>query len=625
MVTQSSPHTSEENGHPAKTLRIGGASGFWGDWQGATQQLLANDRLEFIVYDYLAEVTMSIMARAREKDPKLGYAVDFVDTVLAQNLKKIAESNTKILSNAGGMNPLSCGEKIQRLVDRAGLDLKIAVVTGDDLTANAQEFSEAGTLEMFSKAEFPNPKNVVGINAYLGAEPVVAALEAGADIVITGRCADSALTLAACIYSFGWGAQDYDLLAAGSLAGHLLECGLQATGGNFTDWESVPDAVNMGYPIADIKPDGTMFLTKAANTGGLVSFGTVAEQLIYEIGDPAAYLLPDVTCDFTCVQIEQAGENRVHIKGAKGKPAPKDLKVSLVSADGWRLGVLLAFAGLDAAKKADHFASCVLERANNVLKKLGAPPYIEISKEIIGAGSQLGTKNVSASEEVVLKLAVHHADQRATQLLLREVSGFALGGPPGLLPFNGGRARPTPVIGLFSFLIDRKDVSPTVTMDGETVPFTPQVSDLEPCEKNESPQVDILPEIVVREPYISVPLVELAYARSGDKGNKVNIGIIARKPEYLPWIAKGLSTEGILEAFAHFRPESAEVFHLSGVHALNIVLNDVLAGGGISSLRMDPQGKAYAQVLLHQSIVVPEKLVSLKTISQSPFEIEELT
>ena len=289
-----------------KSIRIGGASGFWGDSVVATPQLLAGNKLDYLVYDYLAEITMSIMARARSKDPKLGYATDFVTSVLKLNLRQISEQKIKVLSNAGGVNPESCADAIRELLKEQKLDLKVAVVLGDDLILRKEEFLNNKIREMYSNIDFPDSNKIASINAYLGAFPIANALDNGADIVVTGRSVDSAVTLGACIHSFGWKENSFDQLSGASLAGHIIECGTQSTGGNFTDWELVAENLhNIGYPIVEIDSNGDFICTKPENTSGIVNTGTVSEQMLYEIGDPQSYILPDVICDFSQVQIKE--------------------------------------------------------------------------------------------------------------------------------------------------------------------------------------------------------------------------------------------------------------------------------------------------------------------------------
>jgi hypothetical protein len=320
----------------------------------ATPQLLQVEGMDYLVYDFLAEITMSILARARAAKPEMGYATDFISGVLKPNLREIADKKVKILTNAGGVNPEACGAAARELIKEAGLDLKVAVVTGDDLLDRAQDF--AAMQDMFSGADCPDPASLASVNAYLGGFPVAKALDGGADIVITGRSVDSAVTLGACIHAFGWQPQDLDALAGGSLAGHIIECGPQASGGNFTDWELSGDIAEIGYPFIDIDGDGVFTVMKPEGTSGVVNVGTVSEQMLYEIGDPQAYLLPDVTCDFSGVTIEQAGDNQVRVAQAKGHTPPTHYKVCATYADGFRAGTLMSFIGLQAAAKAKSFA-----------------------------------------------------------------------------------------------------------------------------------------------------------------------------------------------------------------------------------------------------------------------------
>src|SRR4051812_13405305 len=286
-----------------KLVRIGGASGFWGDSMVGAPQLVASGMIDYLVFDYLAETTMAILAAARARKPELGYATDFVDSAMRQVLPEVMRRGIRVIANAGGINPQGCADALRALADSLGLAPRIAVVEGDDVSALMPALRDEGTCDL-STGE-PLPASVLSANAYLGALPVAAALAGGAQIVITGRCVDSAVTLGALIHEFGWSPQDYDRLAGGSLAGHIIECGCQATGGLFTDWEQVPDWAHMGYPIIECAVDGSFELTKAPGTGGLIHRAAVIEQLLYEIGNPATYLLPDVSCDFREVRVEQ--------------------------------------------------------------------------------------------------------------------------------------------------------------------------------------------------------------------------------------------------------------------------------------------------------------------------------
>ncbi len=591
-----------------KVVRIGGASGYWGESAMATPQLLAKGDLDYLVFDYLAEITMSIMARARAKDPAQGYATDFVRVVLKDNLTEIARQGVRVISNAGGVNPVACGEAARALVHAAGLDLKVAVITGDDLLGEAQGFAEAQIPEMFSGEIFPDAGRVASINAYLGAFPIAQALEQGADIVITGRCVDSAVTLGACIHEFGWQADDWDRLAAGTLAGHLLECGPQATGGNFTDWQQVAHTIqDIGYPIAEIEGSGRFALTKPEETGGLVSVGTVGEQMLYEIGDPQAYLVPDVVCDFSAVRLTQAAPDRVLVEGAKGTPATDSYKVSATLADGFRGGTVLTFYGIDADQKARAFADAAIARARATLRTMNIGDFEEISVEVIGAESQYGSgRRIDGAREVAVKIAAKHDDQKGVGILLREITGLGLATPPGLSGFQGGRPSPSPVVRLFSFLVPKEAVAIHLDMDGETTTLPKGVGKPFDAAEIERAALPDPPDFAGAP--ATVPLIRLAWARSGDKGNHANVGIIARHADYMPYIWAALTEEVVAGAFAHFEPTRVERFYLPGPPALNLLIHNVLGGGGMASLRNDPQGKGYAQILLDYPIPVPAHL-----------------
>ncbi|PHO02484.1 terpene utilization protein AtuA [Rhodobacteraceae bacterium 4F10] len=583
------------------TIRIGGAAGFWGESDMALPQLLNAGGLDFVVFDYLAEITLSIMARQRAKDPSKGYATDFVSAVMAPNLDEIARQGVRIISNAGGVNPEACAAALRDCIKEKGLSLSVAVVTGDDLMHRQSDFADVK--EMFSGAPFP--EGIASINAYLGAFPIACALDEGADIVITGRCVDSAVTLGACIYAFGWGRADLDLLSAGSLAGHILECGPQATGGNFTDWQSVSEAlVNIGYPIAEIDKDGSFICTKPSGTGGQVSVATVGEQLLYEIGDPAAYALPDVICDFTHVTLDQIGTDRVQVSGAKGRAAPAHYKVSATYADGFRAGTIAFFQGEGAAEKARVFANAALARARVKLEALKAPDFSETLIEITGDESCYGV-NARAIEarDIAVKIAVRHPDMRAAGLLIKELTGLALATPPGLSFFGGGQSRPSPVIRLFSFLTPKSEVPVRIS-------FAERIFEMS-AETGQAPEdaPSFAPATPAGTADTLRPLSDLAVARSGDKGDKANIGILPRKPEFAPWIWAALSEESIARQFAHFLQGEVETFFLPGTGAINILLHDVLGGGGMASLRNDPQAKTYAQLLLQTPVPVPQSLM----------------
>jgi hypothetical protein len=593
-------------------IRIGGATGYWGEADLALPQFLAEGDLDFIVFDYLAEITMSIMARAKAADPERGYAIDFVSAIVAPHLAAIAESGVKLISNAGGVNPEACGRALRQLIEDAGLPLKVAVITGDDLMPKLDEVLAAEPSEMFTGESTPPRDAIASANAYLGAFPIAEALNQGANIVVTGRCVDSAVTLGACIHRFGWQRDDLDLLASGSLAGHLIECGPQATGGNYTDWQEVADTLHeVGYPIAEIAADGGVVMTKPKGTGGCVTIGTVGEQLLYEIGDPAAYYLPDVICDFTQVALEQIDQDRVSVAGARGRGVPAQYKTSMTWADGWRAGMIGFYVGGRAAEKARIFADEAIQRARRKLSKMGASDYVDVCVEVVGDESHWGeAARYVRSREVALKVACRHADRRATDLLMRELSGAALGAPAGFCAFAGTRPKSSPVIRLFSILADRDLVDIRIHSADHSQSFSDSVAATEtPADAGaESIDTEALTDESAEQ--IEVPLERLAWARSGDKGDKANIGVMARKREFFPWIAAALTESYVASRFAHFMASpKMDRYALPGLPALNFVLHHALGGGGVASLRNDPQAKGYAQILLDTPVSIPAQLL----------------
>jgi hypothetical protein len=390
--------------------------------------------------------------------------------------------------------------------------------------------------------------------------------------------------------------------------GHLIECGPQATGGNFTDWEQVADSLHeVGYPIAEVYEDGCCDIYKPEKTGGIVNRGSVAEQLLYEIGDPAAYILPDVICDFTHIQLEQVGPDRVQMTGARGRGVPSTYKTSMTWADGFRAGSTFWYVGRRAADKARIFADEAVARARRKLTAMGADDFDEIAIDIVGEEHFWGAHSaVSDTREVALKVACKHQDARAVGLFLREMTGCALGAPAGMAFFAGARAKPSPVIRLFSLLVDKSSLSLKLVSDDGESDFTPPATRVDVLPAN----VDPIPQPTNSADLIDVPLETLAWGRSGDKGDKANIGIIARKAEYLPWIAQALTADYVRDRFAHFMTVPAiDRFYMPGLPALNFLLHNALGGGGIASLRNDPQAKAYAQVLLDTPIAIPQRLL----------------
>ncbi|MCL6696841.1 acyclic terpene utilization AtuA family protein [Acinetobacter baumannii] len=590
-----------------RVVKIGCASGFWGDTNTAAFQLVHLTDINYLVFDYLSEITMSIMAKAKMVEPKHGYALDFVSRVMAPLLKKIAEKKIKVISNAGGVNPLACRDALQKIIKEYGLDLKVAVVLGDDLLPKHEQLKQQNVLEMFSGG--PLPEQVASSNAYLGAVAIRDALDLGADIVITGRVVDSAVVLAPLLHEYQWSLDDYDKLAQGSLAGHVIECGAQCTGGNFTDWQLVQGFDNMGFPVVEVSEDGSFVVTKPQGTGGLVSTATVAEQIVYEIGNPQAYLLPDVIADFSHVHLEQVGEHRVRVTGAKGQAPTTQYKVSATYPDGYRVLVSFLIAGREAPQKAQVIADAILTKCERVLAMRSVPPFSEKSVEILGIESTYGdhAKTLN-SREVVVKIAVKHMFKEACMFFASEIAQASTGMAPALAGIVGGRPKASPVIKLFSFLIDKNQVNVEIDFDGQRhaveIPQGVSAEQLLTLTAGEN--------AVYQGDEIEVPLIEIAHARSGDKGNHSNIGVIARKADYLPWIRAALTEQSVASYMQHvLDAEKGRVirYELPGLNALNFMLENALGGGGVASLRIDPQGKAFAQQLLDMPVKVPAHLL----------------
>ncbi|MDQ0573189.1 hypothetical protein QFZ42_005023 [Variovorax paradoxus] len=596
-----------------RIVRIGGASGFWGDSSVGAPQLVASGQIDYLVFDYLAELTMSILAGARLKKPELGYATDFVSVAMKAVLKDIVQQGIRVVSNAGGVNPQGCADALAALAAEQGIALKIAVVSGDDVLPLLPQLRLAQPPVRELQSGAPLPERVLTANAYLGARPIQAALDAGAQVVVTGRCVDSAVTLGVLMHEFGWQPGDHDLLAAGSLAGHIIECGCQATGGLHTDWDTVPDWPNIGYPIVECHADGAFVVTKPARTGGKVTPAVVGEQMLYEIGDPSAYLLPDVVADFTQVRIEQAGEHRVRVHGARGRAPTASYKVCATHVEGFKTAAQLTIVGFDAIAKARRTGEAVLARTSALFARHGFGPYSGTQLEVLGAESCYGPHaRATQTREAVLRLAVTHSRREALELFAREVAPAGTSWAPGTTGAGGGRSSVSPSIRQYAFLLDKSLVGPCVTIGAQRIDVprdtaSPMAADgLSPthaADTMEAPSSSL--------DAVEVPLIRLAWARSGDKGDTSNIGVIARHPALLPLLREQLTEARVAEWLAHLVEGPVTRYDMPGIGAFNFVCEQALGGGGMASLRNDALGKGMGQILLAMPMRVSAALLAL--------------
>jgi hypothetical protein len=446
-----------------KVVRVASGQGFWGDSLDAPRQQVDGGPVDYLMLDYLAEVTMSILQKQKERDPNMGYARDFVGAIESV-LEAVTERGVRVIANAGGVNPEACARAVQAVAAKHGKKLRIGVVTGDNLLDRLDELMAQG--HTLSNMDTGEPLSVVrdrvlSANAYIGSAPIVEALSKGAQIVITGRSTDTALTMAPLRYEFGWGENDWDKLAAGIVAGHILECGAQSSGGNcLHDWRNIPDLANVGYPIAEVSEDGTFVVTKHPNTGGRVSIPSVTEQLVYEMGDPHQYITPDVIADFTTIQLANDGTDRVRVFGIKGAPSTDKLKVSIAYRSGYKAVGTLVYSWPDALEKAQVANAILRER----LDRLGLK-FDHILTEYVGASATHGPLAGDVGKdapEVQLRIGVRGNDKAAVERFTREIAPLVLNGPPSVTGFAGGRPKVEEIVAYWPALIDKTVVQPQV-------------------------------------------------------------------------------------------------------------------------------------------------------------------
>ena len=587
-------------------LVIANCGGFWGDDPTAARRQVEGGPIDYLVMDYLAEVTMAILQKQRLKQPDAGFATDFL-TQLRDVLPACVEKGITIISNAGGVNPLGCREAVEALAKELGIadKVKVGVVLGDDIYGRLDELTAAG--EPLTHMETGEPLSsvrdeVLSANIYLGAEPVAKALDMGANVVISGRVTDTGVTLAPMIHEFGWAHDDWDKLAAGIVAGHIIECGTQCTGGNFTDWEKVPSYANMGYPLVEIQSDGTFTVTKHPGTGGLVSVHTVTEQLLYEMG-ATEYLAPDCVARFDSIQLEQDGPDRVKVSGITGGPPPEKLKVSCSFKQGYRAFGRLMISGPRALEKARKVAEVFWESVG------GKQAFDGAQEQLIGWDSCHPSLVSGEPGEVLLQMAVRDADvKRIANVFAPQVVPKVLGTVPGITYLaDQGRPRPSGVVGYWPALLSREPVQVEVHVGGEQVAIAPRsVGGEQPPFTPAQPDTAFTPSGNT----VTVPLERLCLARSGDKGDTCNIGLLARSPAIYGWIKDAITPAFVKARFQEVCHGEVERFEVPNLLAMNFLLHQSLGGGGTLSLLLDAQGKTYAQYLLAAEVEVDEALLN---------------
>jgi hypothetical protein len=558
--------------------------------------------------DYLAEVTMAILQKQRQRKPEAGYATDFL-TQLRDVLPACVDRGIKIISNAGGVNPLACKAAVEKLAGELGIGdrVRVGVVLGDDIYDRLDDLIGAG--ETLANMETGRPltderANVLSANVYLGAAPVVKALELGANVVITGRVTDTGVTLAPMIHEFGWAADDWDRLAAGIVAGHIIECGTQCTGGNFTDWQKVKSFSNLGYPLVEATPDGSFVVTKHPGTGGIVSVHSISEQLLYEMGTPQ-YLAPDCIARFDSIQLTQDGPDRVKVSGIVGEPPPEKLKVSVSFSHGYRAFGRLVVTGPDALAKAERVAQLVWESAG------GTDLFEDTATQFLAWNATHPPLTDAEPGEIMVQLAVRDPDaDKINNRFGVQVVPRVLGSVPGITVLaDQGRPRASEVVGYWPALIERSSVPTRVLVgdDEADVPhldlaaaapagpaFTPQVPPSRPSGNGST---------------VKVPLSRLCLGRSGDKGDTCNVGVIARNEAIYGWLVENITAAFVKQRFTGVCKGEVERHEIPNLLACNFLLHESLGGGGTMSLILDAQGKTYAQYLLATEVEVEAGLL----------------
>ena len=592
-----------------KSIKIGNAGGFWGDDLKALRRQLEGGNLDYITADYLAEITMSILRKQNQRNPKLGYVTDFVDQI-DDVAELLYTKKVKMITNAGGINPKACAVEITNILNKKNIPLKVAVIEGDNIIDKLDDFycCEVDFKNIETGENFFDIKdNIESANVYLGFPPILKALESGADIIIAGRVTDTSITMAPAIFEFGWKINDWDKLASALVAGHIIECGAQSSGGNFTDWHLINKWDNFGYPIVEIFEDGDFIVTKHPNTGGLITENSIKEQIVYEMGDPSKYISPDVIADFRTIKLEEIAENKVKISGVKGYPATNSFKVSMAYKDGFWANGSIIISSPNAKEKAEIFKEMFWKRLNIKFEKQNT--------EYVGYNAtHLGLSKEITPNEILLRFGVYDNDASKIEEFGKELAPLILSGPSGVA-VTGGRPRPRNVMSYWPALIPKHFIKSEVAVFDKNGNIEQEFS-IDSITGYEDEQIQIseisfIPADTNKyDVLVKVNLHKICLARSGDKGDMANIGVIARTDGIYKYLKTHLTTTLIKSWFSDFCKGEVSRFELDNILGLNFLLAKSLDGGGTKSLMIDAQGKTFASALLNQEMEIPQSLLN---------------
>lgn len=600
--------------NPSKKLIIANAGGFWGDDRTAFRKQILGGEIHYLTMDFLAEITMSILRKQQVKNPELGYIPDIL-FLIQENAELLLKNNIKIITNAGGLNPLQCGQKLLEILKQKSLDqfFKIGIVWGDNIYPEIHsKYKEYNFINLDNeKILFKDiVHNLEIANVYFGALPIVESLKEGANIVITGRVTDAALVMAPLIYEWNWQPHNFDQLASSLVAGHLIECGTQVTGGNFTDWSLIKNW-DLGFPIVEVYESGEFFLKKHPNTGGLISEWTVKEQLLYEIQDPAHYISPDVIADFNTIQMEQVEQDVVKIYGIKGKPPTPFYKVSMGYRDGYKVYGELILSGPEAIQKA--------KICKEILQSKLKLSYDKLNFLLVGYNScHKNLVSFSDANEILLRIVAHHHNQQDLEELTKTIPPLILSSPPGI-SVTGGRQKISEVLAYFPTLIEKSVVEPKITIlnpekkERKILCVTGFEKDINATTYQISKKLSNFTSILLTpsENVVKSRFSKICLARSGDKGDHVNLGIIARNNHIYEYLCEHLTADFILFLFKDFTNQVLR-YDIPNLLAFNFILKNSLQGGGTRSTEMDTQGKTLAQAFLNQVVYIPKTIMEGK-------------